>query len=46
VLAAYFAINASAKDFPPLQRLIRQKTDLRGKEAQFQDPTIPLKSLA
>src|SRR2546425_1741375 len=31
-LTAYFAINTNSKDFPALQRLIRQKTDLRGKE--------------
>lgn len=45
VLKAYFAINAAAKDFPPLQRLIRSKKDLRGKEGQLQDPAVPLKNL-
>jgi NADPH-dependent 2,4-dienoyl-CoA reductase/sulfur reductase-like enzyme len=45
-LRAYFSINASAKDLPLLQRLIRQKTDLAGKEAQLQDPTVPIKSLS
>ncbi|MGH7229854.1 MAG: NAD(P)/FAD-dependent oxidoreductase [Nitrospiraceae bacterium] len=44
-LHAYFAVNASAKDFPPLQRLIRQKKNLSGKEAQLQDPAISIKSL-
>ncbi len=44
-LRAYFAINASAKDLPLLQRLIRQKRDLSGKEAQLQDPAVPIKSL-
>ena len=43
-LRAYFAINASAKDFPPLQKLIRQKRYLEGKEQQLQDPQISLKS--
>ena len=45
VLTAYFAMNTIAKDFPALQRLIRQKTDLRGKEAQLRDPTVSIKAL-
>ena len=45
VLSAYFAINASSKDFPILQRLIRQKKDLAGKKVQLQDPTFALKGL-
>ena len=45
VLRAYFAINASGKDFPPLQRFIRLKKDLSGKEPLLQDPAVPLKSL-
>jgi 3-phenylpropionate/trans-cinnamate dioxygenase ferredoxin reductase component len=44
-LTAYFAINASSKDFPPLQRLIRQKKELAGKEADLENPAVPLKSL-
>ncbi|MEW6542116.1 MAG: FAD/NAD(P)-binding oxidoreductase [Nitrospirota bacterium] len=44
-LRAYFAINTGAKDFLHLQRLIRQKKDLAGREAQLQDPTVPIKSL-
>ena len=44
-LTAYFAINANAKEFPPLQRLIRSKKDLSGKEAQLRDPAINLKSI-
>jgi NADPH-dependent 2,4-dienoyl-CoA reductase/sulfur reductase-like enzyme len=44
-LTAYFAINADNKDLPPLQTLIRSKTDLSGREAALQDRTIPLKSL-
>jgi 3-phenylpropionate/trans-cinnamate dioxygenase ferredoxin reductase subunit len=43
-LTAYFAINASAKDFPLLQRAIKQHKDLSGKESQLQDASIPLKS--
>jgi NADPH-dependent 2,4-dienoyl-CoA reductase/sulfur reductase-like enzyme len=45
VLTAYFAINASAKEFPLLQRLIRQKKNLSGKEAPLQDASVPLKGL-
>ncbi len=45
VLRAYFAINTSAKEFPILQRLIRHKKDLTGKEAQLQDPTFAMKGL-
>jgi 3-phenylpropionate/trans-cinnamate dioxygenase ferredoxin reductase component len=44
-LRAYFAINSSSKDFPPLQRLIRSKKDLSGQKDKLQDPTIPLKSI-
>ena len=44
-LTAYFAINASSKEFPALQRLIRLKKDLTGKEAQLQDPTSAVKQL-
>ncbi len=44
-LKAYFAINANAKELPALQRLIKSKTDLRGKEVQLQDPTVAVKSL-
>ena len=44
-LTAYFAINANAKEFPPLQRLIRSKKDLSGKEAQLQDLAVNLKTL-
>lgn len=45
-LTAYFAVNADNKDLPPLQALIRSKTDLSGREAALQDPAIPLKSLS
>jgi 3-phenylpropionate/trans-cinnamate dioxygenase ferredoxin reductase component len=44
-LTAYFAVNAAAKDLPPLQRAIKQHKDLSGKELQLQDPSIPLKSI-
>jgi 3-phenylpropionate/trans-cinnamate dioxygenase ferredoxin reductase subunit len=44
-LTAYFAVNANSKDFPTLQRLIRHKKDLAGKELQLQDPTFAIKGL-
>ncbi|HKN86708.1 MAG TPA: oxidoreductase C-terminal domain-containing protein [Nitrospiraceae bacterium] len=44
-LTAYFAVNAAAKDFPVLQRAIKQHKDVSGKELQLQDPSIPLKSI-
>ena len=46
ILRAYFAVNTGAKDFPALQKLIKQKKDLSGKEAQLRDPSVPVKSLA
>jgi NADPH-dependent 2,4-dienoyl-CoA reductase/sulfur reductase-like enzyme len=45
VLTAYFAVNTGSKEFPALQRLIRQKKDLAGREAEIQDPTFALKGL-
>lgn len=45
VLRAYFAINMGAREFPVLQRLIRQKKDLSGQEAPLQDPGFALKGL-
>ena len=44
-LTAYFAVNAAAKDLPLVQRAIKQHKDVRGKETQLQDPSIPLKSI-
>jgi NADPH-dependent 2,4-dienoyl-CoA reductase/sulfur reductase-like enzyme len=44
-LRAYFAVNATAKDFQPLQRLIRSGKDLSGKESQLQDAAVPVKTL-
>ncbi len=44
-LRAYFAVNTGSKEFPFLQRLIRQKKDLTGKESLLRDPTIPIKGL-
>jgi NADPH-dependent 2,4-dienoyl-CoA reductase/sulfur reductase-like enzyme len=45
VLTAYFAVNTGAKDFGALQRLIRGKQDLSGKEARLQDPAVAVKTL-
>lgn len=45
ILTAYFAINTGSRDFPALQKLIRQKKNLTGKEAQLQDPAFPVKQL-
>lgn len=45
VLRAYFAVNTGSKEFPILQRLIRQRKDLTGKEAQLQDPNFAIKGL-
>ena len=42
---AYFAINANNKDLPPLQKLIKNRTDLTGRETALQDQSLPLKSL-
>lgn len=44
-LTAYFAVNAAARDFPVLQRAIKQHKDLSGKEAHLADSSIPLKSI-
>jgi len=45
ILRAYFAVNTGAKDFPALQKLIKQKKDLSGKEAQIRDHSVPVKNL-
>ena len=44
-LMAYFAINANNKDLPPLQKLIKNKTDLTGRETALQDSDVQLKTL-
>ena len=45
ILTAYFAINTGAKEFTPLQKLIRLKKDLTDKEPLLQDPKTPIKTL-
>jgi 3-phenylpropionate/trans-cinnamate dioxygenase ferredoxin reductase component len=46
VLRAYVAVNTGAKEFPALQRLIRQKKNLNGKDSQLQDPAVAIKTFA
>ena len=45
ILTAYLAINTGSRDFPKLQRLIRRRVPLAGKEEALQDPAVDLKSL-
>ncbi len=44
-VTAYFAVNTDAKQFPVLQRLIRRRIDLTGRDAQLQDATFEIKAL-
>ena len=44
-LKAYFAVNGDSTDLPILQRLIRTRKTLVGREAQLQDPAFAIKSL-
>ena len=44
-LRAYLAVNTGGKDLPSLQRLIKNGKDLSGKEAQLQNPSVPIKTL-
>ncbi len=44
-LRAYFAINGDSKELPILQRLIRARTSLVGREEQLQDPGIAVDGL-
>ncbi len=44
-LRAYFAINGNAKDFPVLQRLIRQRKDLSARKAALGDADFALRGL-
>ncbi|MFQ5511974.1 MAG: NAD(P)/FAD-dependent oxidoreductase [Candidatus Krumholzibacteriia bacterium] len=45
-LTAYFAVNANSREFPRLQRLIRTRTDLTGKDAELGNPDFDLRTLA
>lgn len=44
-LRAYLAVNAAQRDFLPLQRMIRRRVDLSGKQAQLADTAVELRSL-
>ena len=44
-LTAYFSANGPRKEFLPLQKLIRQRVDLRGKESALADPEQSLRAL-
>ncbi|MDH3215494.1 MAG: hypothetical protein OEN01_04275 [Candidatus Krumholzibacteria bacterium] len=43
-LKAYFAINGNKREFPKLQRLIRRRVDVTGKDEELQNPSFDLKS--
>jgi NADPH-dependent 2,4-dienoyl-CoA reductase/sulfur reductase-like enzyme len=45
VLRAYFAVNTDSREFPALQKLIRQKTPLYGRDVELTNPLFDLKSL-
>ncbi|UCG51527.1 MAG: NAD(P)/FAD-dependent oxidoreductase [Candidatus Latescibacterota bacterium] len=45
VLVAYLAVNTSSREYPKLQRLIRRKTLVEGKDVQLEDPEFDLKTL-
>lgn len=44
-LKAYFAVNGESRDLPILQRLIRTRKTLVGREAQLRDPGFAIGSL-
>jgi NADPH-dependent 2,4-dienoyl-CoA reductase/sulfur reductase-like enzyme len=44
-LTAYFAINSNSREFPRLQRLIRNRTNLAGKDGALRDRDFDLKTL-
>lgn len=45
VLRAYFAVNTDSREFPALQKLIRRKTPLGGRDAALRDLEFDLKRL-
>lgn len=45
LLRAYFAVNASAREFLPLQRLIRRRVDLSSHHSCLEDKEFNLKTL-
>ncbi len=44
-LTAYFSVNGPKKEFLPLQKLMRQRVDLTGKEAALRDPEYRIREL-
>lgn len=44
-LRAYLAVNTSPRNFLPMQRMIRQRTDLRDKKAQLADGSVEMRGL-
>lgn len=44
-LTAYLAVGTDSREFPALQKLIRRKTPLGGKDAELADPAFELKTL-
>jgi hypothetical protein len=44
-LKAYFAVNGDSTDLPILQRLIRTRKTLVGREPQLRDPAFAIESL-
>ena len=46
LLRAYFAVNTDSREFPALQKLIRRKTPLGGRDADLENPDTDLKTLA
>ncbi len=44
-LTAYFSVNGPRKEFLPLQKLIRRRLDLRGRDAELANPEQSLRDL-
>jgi NADPH-dependent 2,4-dienoyl-CoA reductase/sulfur reductase-like enzyme len=45
VLTAYLSVNTDSREFPHLQKLIRRKTHLAGRDGELADPVFDLKAL-
>lgn len=45
ILRAYLAVNASSREYPKLQKLIRRGVSLVGKDGELADPLCDLKTL-
>ncbi len=44
-LSAYLSVNTDSREFPQLQKLIRRKTYLAGRDGELADPAFDLKTL-